>query len=199
MINIDKSNFVGKGNHRVCYVHPENENLCIKIALVKESIETLREQKYYKHLQNRNISWDMIPEFHGDIDTNLGIGSVFDLVLDYTGQVSKTLEYYLSTNEITQEHYEGLSISLKLLRVYLLENRIISTELRPENIVCKIMKSGDYRLILVDNIGNSELIPISNYSKYFAKKKILRKWKRFEETILDIYSNNSVLARLLTP
>ncbi len=198
MINLDKSNLVGKGLHRECYRHPENENLCIKVVVFGNADETRREKRYYRHIEKRNISWDMIPMFHGDIETSLGIGSVFDLILDYNGAVSKTLEYYLSSNEKTEAHNDGLSSSLYLLKDYLLQQQIITMALKPKNISCKKMDSGSFRLFVVDNIGNSDFIPICNYSKYFAKKKILRKWKHFEDSMLNTYKRNKALHRMLT-
>ena len=70
--------------------------------------------------------------------------------------------------------------------------------LKPKNISCKKMDSGSFRLFVVDNIGNSDFIPICNYSKYFAKKKILRKWKHFEDSMLNTYKRNKALHRMLT-
>ena len=93
MIKIDKNSLVGKGLHRECYRHPENKNHCIKIIVAGGPEESRRETRYYRHLENRNISWDMIPRYHGVVKTNLGIGSVFDLIVDQNGTVSKTLEY----------------------------------------------------------------------------------------------------------
>jgi hypothetical protein len=198
MINLDKSSFVGKGLHRECYRHPENKNLCIKVVVSGNADESQREKRYCRHLEKRGISWDMIPKFYGDIETNLGLGSVFDLVLDHDGEVSKTLEYYLSSNKKTEEHYDGLSNSLFLLKDYLLQQQIITMTLKPKNISCKKMKSGSFRLFVIDNIGNSDFIQICSYSKYFAKKKMLRKWKRFENGMFNNYKHNKALHRMLT-
>ena len=80
MISLDKSSLVGKGLHRECHRHPENKNLCIKVVVAGNADESQREKKYYSQLEKRGISWDMIPKFYGDLETNLGLGSVFDLV-----------------------------------------------------------------------------------------------------------------------
>lgn len=45
MINLDKRKLIGKGLHRKCYPHPENKNLCIKVALSENQRETRREKK----------------------------------------------------------------------------------------------------------------------------------------------------------
>lgn len=200
MINFDKYSMVGKGHHRECYRHPENQNLCIKVVVDGniDARQVQREIKYYRHLERRGVSWDMIPKYYGDVITNLGIGSVFDLILDQDGAVSKTLGYYIASNEVTEANYDGLSNSLYLLKDYLLKERIITMTLAHRNIVCQRNKSGIFRLFVVDNIGNSDFIPISTYINCLAKKKIYRRWKRFEDRMLDTYAHNKALHRMLT-
>lgn len=183
MIKLEKSRFVGKGYHRECYRHPEDSNLCIKVVVHGNSAEIRRENKYYKHLKKRGISWDFIPRYHGKVETNLGTGYVFDLIKDDNGEVSKTLDYYLSSTLEFKAQVSSLSKALYDLRKYLLNQRIITMTIDPRNIACQKVGSGLFRLYVVDNIGNSDFIPICNYSKWFAKKKILRKWDRLEKLI----------------
>ena len=116
MINIDSSTLVGKGLHRECYVHPEDPSLCIKIVVAGDSSESQREQKYYRLLQKRNTSWEILARFYGVVDTNLGCGAVFDLIRNYDGECSKTLEHYLASSDKTESHYLGLSEALGLFK-----------------------------------------------------------------------------------
>ena len=198
MVNIEKSGLVGTGHHRECYRHPENKDLCIKIVVSGNDKECRRERKYYRRLEKRGGAWDMIPRYYGDIETNMGSGSVFDLVLDHDGATSKTLKHYLLSSKRTEENYSRLSNALDLLKDNLLQQQIITMTLKPKNILCKKMASGSFRLYIIDNIGNSEFIPISNYSSYFTKKKILRKWMRFEDRLLSRYKHNNALHQILT-
>jgi len=200
MISINKSSFVGKGSHREVYRHPENHNLCIKVIVdgSDESRQELREKTYYKHLQKRGASFDMLPQYYGDITTDLGIGSVFDLICDHDGNVSQTLEYYLESNEMTELYYDSLEKSYLLLKDYLLKNRIITKTLAPRNIVCQRNESGIFRLYIIDNIGNLDSIPLSNYVSFLAKRKVVRRWERFECNILEANPENKALQRLVT-
>ena len=141
----------------------------------------------------------MIPRYYGDVDTSLGTGSVFDLIMDQNGTVSKSLAYYLSSNKETEKYGDSLFKSLDLLKDYLLQNRIIAMDIKHYNILCQKAESGIFRSFLIDNIYNSELIPISTYSPYFAKHKILRKWQRFEEKLLNIFKDNKTLRRMMKP
>ena len=179
MLYLDIDHLIGKGRHRECYAHPENKNLCIKIVVAGEYEESLREQFYYKFLEKRNISWEMLSRWHGNIETNLGMGAVFDLIRDYNGDVSKTLEYYLSTTEDSDFSYHNLSQSLLSLKQYLIQQRIIPMTLKQKNIVFKKNNNGGGKFVIVDNIGNSDFIPICNHVGIFGRKKIERKWQRF--------------------
>ena len=185
MINLEKSSLVGKGYHRECYRHPEDSNLCIKVVVHGNSDEIKREKKYYRHLKKRGISWDMLPRYYGEMETNLGTGYIFDLVTDNNGNVSKTLEYYLSSKTQFEAHSEPLSSALCELKKYLLCQRIIPMTIKPKNIACQEIGHKRFRLYLVDNIGNSDFIPICTYNKWFAEKKILRKWEAFQNAIDD--------------
>ncbi len=198
MINIDKSNMFGKGNHRECYIHPDNKNLCIKIV-VDDSLsdrQNQREQKYYRHLEKRNISWDMISRYHGDVTTSLGEGSVFDLITDQDGDVSKTLSYYLDSKELTEKECNSIAKLLNLLKVYLLEQRVIA-RLAPRNVVCQRKDNEIIQLSIIDNVGNSHFIPICNYDNFLARRKIKKEWNRFVSRMLTSYPNHKVLQLML--
>ncbi|RLA48020.1 MAG: hypothetical protein DRR06_00870 [Gammaproteobacteria bacterium] len=197
MIEINSSALIGKGLHRECYVHPQDKNLCIKVAVNENIKETQREQKYYRFLKRKNICWDMLPKFYGNIDTNMGSGAVFDMIRNHDASVSKTLEHYLDSNENTESHYAGLVQSLALLKAYLLTENIITMTIKPKNILYQELDAENGRLFIVDNIGNSDLLPICNYSKRLGNKKILRKWQRFESSLLKTYPDNKALVRIL--
>jgi hypothetical protein len=32
LIELDENKYYGKGTHKKCFLHPENEDLCIKVA-----------------------------------------------------------------------------------------------------------------------------------------------------------------------
>ncbi len=134
----------------------------------------------------------MLPKYYGDIETNLGAGSIFYLIQNYNGDISKSLKYYLYSNEELEKHRYSISIAMLSLKKYLLEQHVITRNLLPENIVCQKVNQNDFRLFVIDNIGNSDFIPICTYSKFFARMKIKRKWRRFKEKIFKIDVNNNL-------
>jgi len=185
LVNIFKEHLIGKGFNRKCYQHPENDKLCIKVDLPgTPSSDSDRERGYYRHLIKRNVSWDMVPQYYGDIDTNIGLGSVYDLILDGDGSASKTLENYLDA----KHNFDDLLQPFQALKTYLLQQRIIIGTLYPRNVLCQKEGKSITKMILCDDIGSSDFIPICNYSRYFAELKINRKWNMFEARLSSDYS-----------
>ncbi len=178
MIKLNDELIVGQGSHRTCYRHPKKHNLCVKVNHRNNQKDQVREVSYYQHLTKRGISWDYLTRYYGTISTNIGLGYIFDLVVDSNLQPSKTLEYYLE-----RQIPEGTIKSLLRLKAYLLQFAIVTTELKPRNIVCikkdKLIES----CVIVDDIGNTEFIPVSSYFLFLARSKINRKWHRFESSL----------------
>ena len=199
MIEIDQLNFIGRGLHRSVYEHPEDKTRCIKIQhMAGGEKESIREKRYCEFLDRRNISWAMLPKFHGTVDTSKGQGVVFDLIRDYDGQVSKMLLTYLDSEDLTREYFGQLRVALAKLRDYLHDYGIVTMTIQPKNILYKRTDSDQGVLYIVDNIGTSDFLPISTYVKYFARKKLKRKWARFEQKMLSDHSHNPLVAELLS-
>jgi hypothetical protein len=198
VINIQPSELIGTGVHRKCYIHPENDNQCIKIVYREGGdAETNREQKYYRYLAKRCIPWEMLARFHGNIDTNLGPGAVFDLIRDYDENISKTLDTYFKPTDETSVSYANIFQSLFELKHYLLKYNIITMAFKPKNILYKRLSETTGRCVIVDGIGNSDFIPICTYNKLFGNKKILRKWDRFEKLLSIEYQDNTKLKNFI--
>ena len=197
MITLESSSLIGRGLRRECYFHPEDKTKCIKVVVAGDHKETVREQSYYRLLEKRNISWKMLARFYGNIETNRGEGAVFELIRDHNGEVSKTLEYYFSANNETGLNDQDLSQALSLLKQYLLKWKIVTLTLKPQNLAYKMINESEGILVVIDNIGNSDFIPICNYIDRMAIRKIRRKWQRFEDSLSKDYPQNRALQRML--
>jgi hypothetical protein len=200
MLELAPYRLVGKGEHRECYVHPHRNDLCVKVAVDDEGYkETAREQAYYKRLMERNISWSAVPRFYGNTETNLGSGGIFDLIRDFDGRVStKSLTHYISSVGKTERNYAGLSQAFLRLKDTLLQEKIVTGELKPTNILYRKINDAEGVFVVIDDIRNTDLIPAADYIDFLARKKILRKWDRFELTLLRRYPSNILLHRMLT-
>jgi PhoP regulatory network protein YrbL len=182
MLELSPATLVGKGLHREVHVHPDDDSKCVKVVVLRGKEETRREQAYYRFLQRRNIDWISLPQFYGNEETNMGPGAVFDLIRDDDRQVSKTLAFYLDNLSSTPELVESISQALIKLKRDLLEQNIITMTLKPKNMVLQLRNDG-VRCLIIDNIGNSDIVPISSYVRFFGRKKIERKWGKFKQLL----------------
>ncbi|MEQ5204404.1 YrbL family protein [Providencia rettgeri] len=104
-IALPSINLIASGRQRACYQHPEYDDLCVKVHLSgRDDKETLREVRYYKRLYKKNFTIKTISHYYGTQQTDRGLGYVFQLIKDKTGNVSHTLDYYLKNKQLFLKH-----------------------------------------------------------------------------------------------
>lgn len=180
MIILKDEDFVGKGNERACYIHPEDKNKAIKITYEnnnrKESKQTKLEVNYYKELEKRRMTnFKHLPKYFGEVKTDKGAGFVVELVRDYNGEVSKTFEFYLKQNGVFKYQKE-----LETYKQYFLDNYIIfNYGMMPKNILLRKNSETDFDLVLIDGLGDVTYFTFPNKIPYFARRRINRRWDKF--------------------
>lgn len=178
---------VGKGNERKCYVHPEDETKAIKVSYEQNfgrSKQTRIETAYYKKLLKRKkMDWKHLPRFYGEVETNQGKGFVVELIRDFDGSISKSLEYYLKEYGI-EPFYDELAV----YRQYFLDNLIIfNYGMMPKNILRRRISETEGELVLIDGMGDVSYLQFPNRIPYFARQRILRRWNKFWNKYLKPY------------
>lgn len=179
MLNLSPDLLIARGYHRECYQHPEDKDRCVKIVVHGGTEETRREQAYYRLLEKRLGDWRGIARFHGNVDSNLGSGAVFDLIRDEDNSVSRTVSQYLENPELLPLHREGIIRALVEFRNYQLKNNIQTMSLKPWNFVYQLNHDTRGKIYLIDSLGNADFIPICSFSEFFGQRKIRRKWLKF--------------------
>jgi len=172
MIQINETEYIGEGAFQKCYIHPDNENICLKIKINRHKDPRVeREIKYYKKIQNKN-KLPFIAKYYGEINTNLGEASVYELIKDeVTNKVSLTLCDYLRMDN--SPFSDELFISeLERLKRSLIKHKVIVRDLMGKNICCKILKDNTIELIIIDGVGHRDFIPFVEWFRFFAKRKI---------------------------
>ena len=174
MITLQNKHFINEGFFQKCYVHPDNDKLCLKI--VKDSNpndpRVIREIKYYHKIQRRNKSMPYLAKYHGQIKTNLGEAYVFDLIRDETtNNVSLTMYDYLfmENSSITDNQFLN---ELERLKKIMIKQKVIVRDLTGKNVCCRILKNNSFELIIIDGIGHRDFIPFVDWFRAFAKRKI---------------------------
>ena len=135
----------------------------------------------------------MLPQFYGVEPTSMGPGAVFDLVRDTDGQVGKTFEYYFESTELTEQNIEGLITALQALKTYMFNQNIITMSIKPKNIIYQRQNEQKGTAVIIDNIGNSDAIPIASHCRAFGKIKMTRKWNKFITLLKRDYPENGRL------
>ena len=193
MIILKDEDFVGKGNERACYIHPEDKNKAIKITYEnnnrKESKQTKLEVNYYKELEKRRMTnFKHLPKYFGEVKTDNGAGFVVELIRDFDGEVSKTFEYYLKKDGVLKYKKE-----LEEYKQYFLDNCIIfNYGMMPKNILLRKNSETDFDLVLIDGLGDVTYFTFLNKIKYLAIRRINRRWDKFVKKYLEKYKTSSL-------
>ena len=172
---------IGQGRERVCYVHPDDPRLAIKLPHAETSEQTEREIRFYQKLRRRKaVHSKHIPTFHGVVDTSLGAGIVVDLIRDYDGQISRPMNWYLAEGYPVEE-FEPM---LKELYESFLDNRIIfNHDMNIGNLLLQKRSMTRGRLVAIDGLGDTVAVDWLDAIPWFARRKIRRRWLRFLERL----------------
>ncbi|MDH3763251.1 MAG: PhoP regulatory network YrbL family protein [Gammaproteobacteria bacterium] len=178
---------IGMGKERLCFVHPEDPRLAIKIARGKVNEQSKREIKFYRNLQKRGAVEDRhIPKFHGLCETNKGQGIVVDLIRNYDGEISRPLNWYLAQG-FPIEEFEP---RLEELKQSFLENLIIfNHDMTIGNLLVQRTSSSKFRMIAIDGLGDVVAFDWLDRFPFLVRRKINRRWARF---IARVYRSREV-------
>jgi len=184
---LKEEDFVGKGNERVCYVHPSDQNKAVKFSFEqsqgRSKQTTLEVNTYNQLIKKSHNDWTHLPEYFGKVQTNKGEAFVVELVRDFDGEVSKSFEYYLRR--------DGVAIYSKELETYknyfLKYSIIFNYGMMPKNILLRKNSETDFSLVLIDGLGDVSKFTLLNGIKYFASARITRRWEKFVNKYLTKY------------
>lgn len=186
-IILDDSLFIGEGGSRKCYIHPYEKDLCIKVTKKKSDKRSVkREVGYFKRLNKRGKSFDMISKYIGKVQTDQGEGETYELVRDYDGLISKDLKYYLNLKD--EELNKKIMKLVEELRQYLIKEDILFSDLCSHNILLKKISQSEYKLVVIDGIGDNNQIPLLEYIPPLGIKKSIRKWEKFRLELIEDFS-----------
>jgi hypothetical protein len=174
-IELDDSLFIASGTNRACYTDPNDDKKCIKITISGNTKETNREISYYKFLQKKGVSWEMLAQFYGCVDTNLGSGEVVELIRDYDLDISKSLDSYFRVLDSADEIQKFLKL-LQGLKEYLYKEKIYIKDLNAVNIVYQRYNKEDGRLVVIDGLAHASYIPFARSIDSLTLKNITKSW-----------------------
>lgn len=167
-INIDDSLHIGTGRDRICYRSPQDDNICIKVSKASNK-QSRREVAYYKFLMSNNVDLTLIAKYFGPVVTSKGKGESFELIRNYNGSISLTLREGIKRKLLKENEIFSL---LQSLKNYLRNNKIVTRDLSPANVMIQELSEKEIQLKIIDGLGNPNINPLTIRIKCLALKAI---------------------------
>ena len=191
MINLEEVKPFAEGGNRVCYIHPDNKSLCLKISkseVVKKMRsnapwykklrsersfdDNYREERAYQQRaikENPQKIWKHLAKWYEFVETSKGLASCTELITN-NDKVAFNLEEYLFNKGRTSEIDEAL----KEFEIFLKETKLLTKNIIPHNLA---VKEEDYGLTLkiIDGLGCMSFIPLPEISNAYANRYIKRR------------------------
>jgi hypothetical protein len=195
-IGLNEKDRIARSTTRDCYLHPDNPDRVIKIMrnLSGRSKQDANDQEWrsYQFLQRRFGKQDFFVDCHGFVETTLGRGLVFDCVRDFDGKISRSL-----LDILTDPEYDLSRVEEALGRFCraLIEKEIPLFDLNLLNILIQVMYDGEYHPVSIDvksKFNNYEIIPLSSYIPFFARRKVRRRCGRLMDKIRSYSAASAV-------
>ena len=208
MLKLTVSAPFAKGGNRLCFVHPERHDQCVKVRRPDFTLEDLRRKKGFpKNLKPLSAFDDNLEEYnvltsfqnkygdeafqhisrcYGFEQSDLGKGLVLELVRDEDGCISFTIKQYLFEVGVS----ESFNSAFQVFCDYWERMALPSRNLLAHNVLVQRDIDGNVRrLVVIDGLGDAGIIPQRLLTKsYFsakAKRKIADFKVRVNKYILD--------------
>lgn len=182
-IRLDDSLLIGKGRDRLCFKHPYNNTLCVKVAIQPEK-QSRREEKYFSYLSKTSKDLSLLCPIIGTVQTNLGKGYVFPLAINSKGEIAKTLAQNIIDNNITHKDFESIFDDIQF---YLLEQSICIFDLSPHNIAIFEEKPNQWKFRIIDGIGGFDPNPLRKRIPYLCELHLKREIASFRKRTCKIF------------
>ena len=185
-IILDDNLFIGMGARQKTFVHPLDPSKCVKIAYRGDIRDWKKELRYRRICAEDLKSSLLITKYFGTVQTNLGIGYVYERVRDYDGNTSKDLGVFLrsvDTGKIPLHTAENVLLKFK---EDFLRECIVTVDRNTANFMVQELPKGIYQVRIVDNIGTPVLIPLVYYFRFVAEWKSRRMWNVW---VKDMFTN----------
>lgn len=205
MLFLDEPLFVAKGQRCLVYQHPEYINLLVKVinpqfknrnnlktrllkrfsaisryrlykCFIRELIESMR-----LRFNDQNQALTCLQHVVGLVNTNLGLGLVVRAERGENGEYAKSLKSFIQANQLDQ------NIQKKLERFYqsLASCDVSVSDCCPRNIVLAHNDKEGEHFVLIDGIGEKNLIPFLRMSSYLRRRSRLKQITLFKQRVQE--------------
>ena len=191
MLSLRSCQPIGQGAFRRCFIHPDDEYLCIKVSHGRRigapgyKDPNLREFAEYERLRTIGAPVHRFgPKIHGFVETDLGPGLCVERLRGSGGGLVSNIRTVWQNRTKESRSVDDILEGVRELQAFCIEFRVLAACAAPENIGVA-QRGGREQVVAFDFKGhsNKELIPLSNHIAYFCRRKIER---RFDRMIADL-------------
>ena len=178
-IDLSDAVLIGTGDHKQVFIDPADTNKCIKVLFKTPDEDMERELAYRKSREKRRLTSKLLPTYYGMVETNLGIGYVFERVSDFDGSTSRTVEQLFKSAAADSRFIPLVEQVMHKFKAMVLEELIVVSNVEPANFAIQKYSETNFTIRIIDNIGSSALIPLVYYFDCVAKYRTKKYWNRF--------------------
>ena len=184
------------GKTQIVYRHPDDPNLLIKVRKL-DKLQRAYQRRFggmigYKPRHGHYTTWrreldhyfsvclrlgyrpHFLQQYHGVVDTDLGLGLVVGRIADRSGSLAPTLKEVVNSAGLTSD----LRAKVEELARQMNELRISTNDISVSNIVCGWNERFKGHLVVIEGIGVNTFIPLARFSNYFNVRSNNRHFAR---------------------
>ncbi len=182
-----------RGSKRHCYVHPDNNGLCVKVLARAGDRHCHAEQKQeitdYAWLKKfgPQAAFDRIPAMEGVINTDLGVGIVSRLCRDANGGISRNLGELVKKQGLTPPLIEAIG----QLKRWLREQQLLTRDTGPHNVVAVYLGRQEWKLVIIEGWVNRRFHWLTRRNRSFAGYMIDRQLRKFDRRLAKIEASSA--------
>ncbi len=174
-----------KGGYRHCYVHPDNADLCVKVAARIEDPKCHTAQRreiadclWLKKHRSGALS-DRIPAFEEIVETDRGVGIVMRLCRDSDGRISRNLAQIVGERGLTPP----LARAVDDLERWLRKHRLLTSDTAPKNVAAVHSDGGRWTLVIVEGWRHRRWRWLARLHPVLADWLIRRQMRKFRRRL----------------
>lgn len=186
------------GVHRLCFVHPDDPDLCVKVLARADDPRSRREQRRDVEdsvaLRKRRVPLRHMSLVEDRVMTDLGVGLVSPLCRDANGQISRNVADIIREQGCTP----GMSAALAELKRWLRDQRIPTRGLIPANLVAVRARAGGYRLVMIESLLDRRFDWLARRHRGFSNYAVDRRLRKLDLRIAALaeeFSASRAVAR----
>lgn len=202
MLQLSTREPFAKGGNRLCFVHPDHDDRCIKVRRPDFTLADLRRKKggikrllplsffddnreefeVISDLERRHGQsvFEVVSRCYGFEPTDMGEGLVLELVRDASGEISQTLKAHIWWKGFTEDCRAAVQAFAKRWQ----ELGIPSRDLLLHNILVQKGPDGRIeRLVVIDGLGSPNIIPFYALPVNARQAKVQRKLDNMHQRI----------------